>query len=177
MKKRIIFFITLSFFLTSFHLFAQDSQKQVAEIDGVKIKDDEKVSGNIMSPFQIQKLIGGKRYTEKGVIHSGKEYTKALEELYKYIDYYPERFDRAERLIRIILNRRKKYSELFDDLITYSNEHPEDLVGCGERVNDMIALEDNPPEEISRLMDVFRQMYLYKHYDNLLCFSFKKISD
>ncbi|MCQ2587787.1 MAG: hypothetical protein MJ174_06705 [Treponema sp.] len=166
MKKKIFFFVTFLILLISSNLFSQEAAVQVAEIEGVKIKDNETVSGDVMSLFQIQKLIGGKRYTDKTGTHSGKEYTKALKELYKYIDRYPKRFDNAERLIRIILKRREKYSQLFDELVAYSNEHPEDKEGCGQRVDEMYLLEDEPPEEIRQLLLVFREMYLYKYYDN-----------
>ena len=71
-------------------------------------------NGEVMSLFEIERLI---RKTD---------YTEALKQLNLYIEKKPDYFDNAQRLVKIIMNRRKQYSVLAEKAIKSSEQNPED---------------------------------------------------
>lgn len=146
MKKKVFFFLTFLIFLTPSVLSAQE------DLDKINIREEETADGsNVKTLSEIRKDI------------RKKEYNQALEELYDYMRKYPKRFDNAERLVRVILKRREKYSQLFDALVKTSNENPEDYIACGEIITQMKEIEKNPPSSITDLFDTFVGMYFYQY--------------
>ncbi len=109
--------------------------------------DDE-----VMSLFQIERLI---RQTD---------YTEALKQLNIFIEKKPEYFDNAQRLIKIIMNRRKQYSVLAERAIKSSTDNPEDHETPAKIILQMRGIEKNPPAEIKRMIDMLEEMHLFKYY-------------
>lgn len=108
--------------------------------------------GEVMSLFEIERLI---RKTD---------YTEALKQLYIYIEKKPDYFDNAQRLIKIIMNRRKQYSVLAEKAIKSSTENPEDHETTAKIILQMRSIEKNPPAEIRRMIDMLEEMHLFKYY-------------
>ena len=106
MRKKSLLFFTLLFFLIPVSVFAQDKALEYIEAED---KD-----GEVMSLGQIEDLI------------KATDYNRALFELHKYIEKYPDRFDNAQRLIKTIMQRRARYSILTERAIKSSEENPED---------------------------------------------------
>ena len=104
MKGKFRFFPVLIFLLVC--LPASLTAQTVDEIQ----HDDN--GGEVMSLFEIERLI---RRTD---------YTEALKQLNLYIEKKPDYFDNAQRLIKIIMNRRKQYSVLAERAIKSSTENP-----------------------------------------------------
>ncbi len=139
------------FLLLFFSLYPLASQNQ--EIDeATKNIVEEDLDDDVMSLFQIEKLI---RQTD---------YTEALFQLHKYIERYPERFDNAQRLVRIIMNRRSRYSVLTEKAIKVSTENPEDHITPSEIILEMRTLEKNPPEDVKKVIELLEDMHLFKYY-------------
>jgi len=105
-----------------------------------------------MSLFAIERLI---RQTD---------YSEALRQLNIYIEQKPEYFDNAQRLIKIIMNRRKQYSVLAEEAIKSSTENPEDHETPAKIILQMRSIEKNPPAEIKRMIDLLEEMHLFKYY-------------
>ena len=105
-----------------------------------------------MSLFAIEKLI---RQTD---------YTEALKQLNIFIEKKPEYFDNAQRLIKIIMTRRKQYSVLAEKAIKSSTENPEDHETPAKIILQMRGIEKNPPAEIKRMIDMLEEMHLFKYY-------------
>ncbi len=145
MKKKIFFFLTFLVFLTPSFISAQE------DLDKINVREEEAVEGNIKTIGQIKRDI------------KKKEYNLALEELHDYIRKYPNRFDNAEKYVRLIFKRREKYSSLFEELVKTSNDNPEDFIACGEIITQMKEIEKNPPSAITELFDSFVQMYFYQY--------------
>lgn len=122
---------------------------------------EEDLDEDVMSLFEIDKLI---RKTD---------YNRALLELHKYIERYPERFDNAQRLIKNIMTRRNRYSVLTEKAIKVSTENPEDHITPSEIILEMRSLEKNPPEDIKKVIDLLEDMHLFKYYAYL----FEKIQN
>lgn len=137
-----IFQIFLIFSLFSMPLYAQI-------VDEIEHDDN---NGEVMSLFEIEKLI---RRTD---------YTEALKQLNIYIQKKPDYFDNAQRLIKIIMNRRKQYSVLAERAIKASNENPEDHETPAKIILQMRSIEKNPPAEIKRMIDLLEEMHLFKYY-------------
>ena len=137
-----IFMIFLITALNFMPLFAQ----QVDEIE----HDDN--NGEVMSLFEIEKLI---RRTD---------YTEALKQLNIYIEKKPDYFDNAQRLIKIIMRRRQQYSVLAEKAIKASTENPEDHETPAKIILQMRSIEKNPPSEIKRMIDMLEEMHLFKYY-------------
>ena len=108
--------------------------------------------GEVMSLFEIERLI---RKTD---------YTEALKQLNIYIEKKPDYFDNAQRLIKIIMNRRKQYSVLAEKAIKSSTENPEDHETPAKIILQMRSIEKNPPTEIKRMIDMLEEMHLFKYY-------------
>ena len=153
MKK--IFTLLISFFF----LIPLCAQNQTD--DTTKNIVEEDLDEDVMSLFEIDKLI---RKTD---------YNRALLELHKYIERYPERFDNAQRLIKNIMNRRNRYSVLTEKAIKVSTENPEDHITPSEIILEMRSLEKNPPEDIKKVIDLLEDMHLFKYYAYL----FEKIQN
>lgn len=75
--------------------------------------DDFVVAEDVLSLSQIDKLI------------KDTNYEKALTELNKYIERYPENFDNAQIRIGRIMTARNRYSQLAEELIRVVTEEPE----------------------------------------------------
>ncbi|MBR4180216.1 MAG: hypothetical protein IKR45_05870, partial [Treponema sp.] len=108
--------------------------------------------GEVMSLFEIERLI---RKTD---------YTEALKQLNIYIEKKPDYFDNAQRLVKIIMNRRKQYSVLAEKAIKSSTENPEDHETPAKIILQMRSIEKNPPAEIKRMIDMLEEMHLFKYY-------------
>lgn len=92
------------------------------------------------------------------------DYNRALYELHKYIEKYPDRFDNAQKLIKTIMVRRDRYSVLTEKAIKSSEENPEDHETPSKIILEMKTLEKNPPEEIQKVIDLLEEMHLFKYY-------------
>ena len=143
MKARFRLFFTAAFFL---FITVPCSAQIVEEIE----MDDN--GGEVMSLFEIERLI---RKTD---------YTEALKQLNIYIDKKPDYFDNAQRLIKIIMNRRKQYSVLAERAIKSSTENPEDHETPAKIILQMRSIEKNPPAEIKHMIDMLEEMHLFKYY-------------
>ena len=144
MKGKFRFFPVLIFLLVC--LPASLTAQTVDEIQ----HDDN--GGEVMSLFEIERLI---RRTD---------YTEALKQLNLYIEKKPDYFDNAQRLIKIIMNRRKQYSVLAERAIKSSTENPEDHETPAKIILQMRSIEKNPPAEIKRMIDMLEEMHLFKYY-------------
>ena len=142
MKRRFRLFLTLLAFLAISPLYAQI-------VDEIEHDDN---GGEVMSLFEIERLI---RQTD---------YSEALRQLNLYIEKKPDYFDNAQRLIRIIMNRRKQYSVLAEKAIKSSTDNPEDHETPAKIILQMRRLEKNPPDEIKRMIDMLEEMHLFKYY-------------
>ena len=134
--------MTVIFFLISAPLSAQI-------VDEIEHDDN---NGEVMSLFEIERLI---RRTD---------YTEALKQLNIYIEKKPDYFDNAQRLVKIIMNRRKQYSVLAEKAIKSSTDNPEDHETPAKIILQMRSLEKNPPAEIKRMIDMLEEMHLFKYY-------------
>ena len=101
MKRKGPLFQILIIFLVLMHTVMPVFAQTVDEIE----HDDD--NGQVMSLFEIERLI---RRTD---------YTEALKQLNIYIEKRPDYFDNAQRLIKIIMNRRKQYSVLAEKAIKF----------------------------------------------------------
>lgn len=144
MRKKSLLFFTLLFFLIPVSVFAQDKALEYIEAED---KD-----GEVMSLSQIEDLI------------KATDYNRALFELHKYIEKYPDRFDNAQRLIKTIMQRRARYSILTERAIKSSEENPEDHETPSKIILEMKTLEKNPPPEIQKVIDLLEEMHLFKYY-------------
>ena len=88
MKRKHLLFQILLIFLTFMSSVSSFYAQTVEEIE----LDDN--NGEVMSLFEIERLI---RQTD---------YTEALKQLNIYIEKKPDYFDNAQRLVKIIMNRR-----------------------------------------------------------------------
>ena len=143
MKRKLRLFITAIFFL---FIIVPCSAQIVDEIE----MDDN--GGEVMSLFEIERLI---RKTD---------YTEALRQLNIYIEKKPDYFDNAQRLVKIIMNRRKQYSVLAERAIRSSTENPEDHETPAKIILQMRSIEKNPPAEIKHMIDMLEEMHLFKYY-------------
>ena len=137
-----IFLIFLTFLSSTAVLHAQT-------VEEIELDDN---NGEVMSLFEIERLI---RKTD---------YTEALKQLNIYIEKKPEYFDNAQRLVKIIMNRRKQYSVLAERAIKASTENPEDHATPAKIILQMRSIEKNPPAEIKRMIDLLEEMHLFKYY-------------
>ena len=153
MKRKSLLFQVLLIFLMIMHTAMPVSAQTGSEIE----HDDD--NGQVMSLFEIERLI---RRTD---------YTEALKQLNIYIEKRPDYFDNAQRLIKIIMNRRKQYSVLAEKAIRSSTEDPEDHETPAKIILQMRSIEKNPPSEIKRMIDMLEEMHLFKYY----AFLFDKI--
>ena len=138
MKRKILFSLTAVIILFLTPLYAQ--------------QEAEEEDGEVMSLFAIEKLI---RQTD---------YSEALKQLNLFIEKKPDYFDNAQRLIKIIMNRRKQYSVLAEKAIKSSTENPEDHETPAKIILQMRSIEKNPPAEIKRMIDMLEEMHLFKYY-------------
>ncbi|MBO4629735.1 MAG: hypothetical protein J5687_07285 [Treponema sp.] len=129
-------------FLITTPVFAQSQ-------DAIELDDN---NGEVMSLFEIERLI---RKTD---------YTEALKQLNLYIEKKPDYFDNAQRLVKIIMNRRKQYSVLAEKAIRSSEQNPEDHETPAKIILQMRSIEKNPPAEIKRMIDLLEDMHLFKYY-------------
>lgn len=144
------FVLTLSLvFLLPNTFFSQEKELDYNALDYIEASDAD---GDVMSLREIDKLI------------KQTDYNKALIELHKYIEKYPDRFDNAQRLIKIIMTRRMAYSELAEKAIKSSTENPEDHETVAKIILEMKSLEKKPPEEIKDLVELLEDMHLFKYY-------------
>ena len=118
-------------------------------VEEIELDDN---NGEVMSLFEIERLI---RQTD---------YTEALKQLNIYIEKKPDYFDNAQRLVKIIMNRRKQYSVLAEKAIKSSTENPEDHATPAKIILQMRSIEKNPPAEIKRMIDLLEEMHLFKYY-------------
>ena len=146
MKRKHLLFRILLIFLISASFSMPLSAQIVDEIE----HDDN--NGEVMSLFEIEKLI---RRTD---------YSEALKQLNLFIEKKPDYFDNAQRLIKIIMNRRKQYSVLAEKAIKSSEENPEDHETPAKIILQMRSIEKNPPAEIKRMIDMLEEMHLFKYY-------------
>lgn len=147
MTKKTLF-LSFLFFLTMFSVFPQEKESDRA-LDYIEAQDTD---DDVMSLYQIEKLI------------RATDYNVALEELHKYIEKYPDRFDNAQRLIKTIMTRRQRYSVLTERAIKSSTENPEDHITPSKIILEMKTLEKNPPEEIQQVITLLEDMHLFKYY-------------
>ena len=143
MKRKLRLFLTAVFFL----FITVPCSAQI--VDEIEMDDN---GGEVMSLFEIERLI---RKTD---------YTEALKQLNIYIDKKPDYFDNAQRLIKIIMNRRKQYSVLAEKAIKSSTENPEDHETPAKIILQMRSIEKNPPAEIKHMIDMLEEMHLFKYY-------------
>lgn len=159
MKKNFFIFVTIFFSLLCLPLPAQE-QETVNDNETVQVQEtvqeqnsvQEQEADEVMSLFAIERLI---RQTD---------YSEALKQLNLYIEKKPEYFDNAQRLIKIIMNRRKQYSVLAEKAIKSSTENPEDHETPAKIILQMRGIEKNPPAEIKRMIDMLEEMHLFKYY-------------
>ncbi len=142
MKRKYGLFKIIIFFLFLTPLSAQSQE-------AIEMDDN---NGEVMSLFEIERLI---RKTD---------YTEALKQLNLYIEKKPDYFDNAQRLVKIIMNRRKQYSVLAEKAIKSSEENPEDHETPAKIILQMRGIEKNPPAEIKRMIDLLEEMHLFKYY-------------
>ena len=139
-KFRLLTIIIVCLFITP--VFAQSQE-------AIELDDN---NGEVMSLFEIERLI---RKTD---------YTEALKQLNLYIEKKPDYFDNAQRLVKIIMNRRKQYSVLAEKAIRSSEQNPEDHETPAKIILQMRSIEKNPPAEIKRMIDLLEDMHLFKYY-------------
>lgn len=144
--KKSWFVTVLLVFLFSFSVFSQDKDKSLEYIES---SDDDK---DVMSLGEIDDLI------------KATDYNKALYELHKYIEKYPERFDHAQNRIKTIMQRRSRYSVLTERAIKSSEENPEDHETPSKIILEMKTLEKNPPADVQKVIDLLEEMHLFKYY-------------
>ena len=142
MKRKFRLFKIITIFLFVTPVFAQSQE-------AIEMDDN---NGEVMSLFEIERLI---RKTD---------YTEALKQLNLYIEKKPDYFDNAQRLVKIIMNRRKQYSVLAEKAIRSSEQNPEDHETPAKIILQMRSLEKNPPAEIKRMIDLLEDMHLFKYY-------------
>ena len=142
MKRKFRLFQIILIFLFAAPVFAQTPES-------IELDDN---NGEVMSLFEIERLI---RKTD---------YTEALKQLNLYIEKKPDYFDNAQRLVKIIMNRRKQYSVLAEKAIRSSEENPEDHETPAKIILQMRGIEKNPPAEIKRMIDLLEEMHLFKYY-------------
>ena len=142
MKRKFRLFKIITIFLFVTPVFAQSQE-------AIELDDN---NGEVMSLFEIERLI---RKTD---------YTEALKQLNLYIEKKPDYFDNAQRLVKIIMNRRKQYSVLAEKAIRSSEQNPEDHETPAKIILQMRSLEKNPPAEIKRMIDLLEDMHLFKYY-------------
>ena len=142
MKQKFRLFKIIIIFLFATPVFAQSQSALDLDDNG----------GEVMSLFEIERLI---RHTD---------YTEALKQLNIYIEKKPDFFDNAQRLVKIIMNRRKQYSVLAEKAIRSSEENPEDHETPAKIILQMRGIEKNPPAEIKRMIDLLEEMHLFKYY-------------
>ena len=147
MTKKALF-LSLLIFLIIIPAFSQEKDIDRA-VDYIEAQDAD---DDVLSLFEIEKLI------------RATDYNVALEELHKYIEKYPDRFDNAQRLIKTIMNRRKRYSVLTEQAIKSSTENPEDHITPSQIILEMKTLEKNPPEEIQQVITMLEDLHLFKYY-------------
>ena len=123
MKPKFRFLKIFIIFLFATPVFAQSTE-------AIELDDN---NGEVMSLFEIERLI---RRTD---------YTEALKQLNIYIEKKPDYFDNAQRLVKIIMNRRKQYSVLAEKAIKSSEENPEDHETPVKIILQMRGIEKNPP--------------------------------
>ena len=118
MKRKIVLFAAILFFLMPVSLSAQKSQE----------KDD-------LSLFEIDRLI---RRTE---------YDEALRQLNIYIEKNPEKFDSAQTRIKRIMNARNQYSILAEKLIKLIQTDPGNNKEIYEITAQLEKFEKNPSDQ------------------------------
>ena len=118
MKRKIVLFAVILFFLIPASLNAQKSQE----------KDD-------LSLFEIDRLI---RRTE---------YDEALRQLNIYIEKNPEKFDSAQTRIKRIMNARNQYSILAERLINLIQTDPGNNKEIYEITAQLEKFEKNPSDQ------------------------------
>ena len=128
---------------------SSESSFYAQTVEEIELDDN---NGEVMSLFEIERLI---RQTD---------YTEALKQLNIYIEKKPDYFDNAQRLVKIIMNRRKQYSVLAEKAINSSTENPEDHATPAKIILQMRSIEKNPPAEIKRMIDLLEEMHLFKYY-------------
>ena len=138
-RKFLLVFICIS---QLFFLFPQQRSE-----DTVALSDEEP-----LTLFQIDALI------------KQTDYNEALKQLYIYIKKYPDDFDRAQVLIKRIMNQRQKYSVLTEMAMKSSEENPEDHETPAKIILEMRSIEKNPPAEIKYVIDMIEELHLFKYY-------------
>ena len=98
------------------------------------------------------------------VLIKQKEYNSALEELYKYIQEKPKDFDNAQKLINEIMKKRELYFDYAQQAIKSNTENPEDHETPSKIILEMRKIENNPPVEIRKMINMLEQMHLFKYY-------------
>jgi len=98
------------------------------------------------------------------VLISQKEYNTALNELYKYIQEKPKDFDNAQKLINQIMKERERYYDYAQEAIKSNNENPEDHETPSKIILEMRKIENNPPAEIKKMINMLEEMHLFKYY-------------
>ena len=141
MKRKILFVIFYFSLLTS--LFSQTGRLDVSSLSSVE---------NSLSLSEIEALI------------KQTDYNEALRQLYVYIKKNPDDFDRAQVLIKQIMNRRQRYSILTEMAMRSSEENPEDHETPAKIILEMRSIEKNPPEEIRYVIDMLEDLHLFKYY-------------
>ncbi|MCF0243000.1 MAG: hypothetical protein HUK25_10200 [Treponema sp.] len=74
-------------------------------------------------------------------------YDKALEELNKYIDKYPENFDNAQYRVAKIMTARRRYTVLAQELIRLINEEPDNAEKIYKVTYELEHLEKYPSDK------------------------------
>lgn len=146
MKKK-LFICIFNFLFLCFYLFAQTTvEERIESLD---------TDSGVMSLSKIDKLI------------SDRDYNEALKELHKYIEKYPERFDNAQSRIKTIMTRRERYSTLTERAIKSSTDNPEDNETPMKILEEMGKIEKNPPEDVKVVIDMLKDMHMFKYYSYL----------
>lgn len=128
MMKKQLFASVLVFSLAWSAAFSAGKKNRMEQLDNYSVGDD------VMTLSQIDKLI------------KDTNYDKALEELNKYIDRYPENFDNAQTRVARIMNARNRYAHLAEELIQVIIDEPDDFEKIYKITYELEHLEKYPSD-------------------------------
>ena len=116
-----------------------------------------------ISLFEIDKLI------------KDTEYDKALQFLNNYLKKHPENFDNVQVRIKKIMNVRKQYSALAEQLLWIIENEPENNQKIYEITEQLEQFEKNPSNQIQNFIKDVKKSAEFNYFRSLF-FSIQKES-
>ena len=109
-----------------------------------------------ISLFEIDRLI------------KDTEYDKALQLLNSYLKKHPENFDNVQVRIKKIMNARKQYSALAEQLLWIIENEPENSQKIYEITEQLEQFEKNPSNQIKNFIQDAKKSSEFNYFRSLL---------